>query len=80
MSQDVMDAYRLQPCALSASTSQYLHTCGRQAEPMFASLVSAVKYLDLNGTVWKIILQVDARDAVDTVLLLGEQVGFQTGS
>jgi len=51
VSQDVMDAYRLQPCALSESTSWYLHMCGRQSEPVFSSLVSAVKYLDLNGTV-----------------------------
>lgn len=80
VSQDVMDTYRLQPCALSASTSRYLHTCGRQAEPMFASLVSTVKHLDLNGTVRKMILQMDARDAVVTVLLLGEQGFFLTGS
>ena len=51
VSQDVTDAYRLHPCALSASTSRHLHMYGRQAEPMFASLVSTVKYLDLNGTI-----------------------------
>lgn len=43
---------------------------------MFASLVRTVKYLDLIGTVWKIILQMDATEAI---LLLGEQVGFQMG-
>lgn len=71
-----MDAYKLHRCALAAITSRYSHAYGRQAEPMFASLVRTVKYLGLIGTVWKIILQMDA---IDTILLLGEQVGFQTG-
>lgn len=46
-----MDAYRLHPCFLSASTSWYLHMYGGQAKPLFASLVSTVKYLDLNRTI-----------------------------
>lgn len=40
-----MDAYRLHPYAPSAGTSLYLHTCGRQAKPVFASLVSTMKQL-----------------------------------
>lgn len=39
VSQDVVDAHRLHPCALSASTRQYLDTYDRQAESMFAFLM-----------------------------------------
>lgn len=42
-----MDAHRLQPCALSASTSHYSRMYDRQAEPVLAFLIKCREILRL---------------------------------